>query len=267
MAGAMAAIWNGTAIAWEDPCAGWPTLGPPTGTLVIAGGAAPVAIYRDFLERCGGPDAPIVVIPTASNAALTPETNQAWQRLVELGATQLTMLHTTDRAVADTAGFCEPVRKARGVFISGAALLGDRLADAGYRWESGLAMLRGVAVVPGPINRRLGDSLRPWMEQSPEAFALTITPETMVTVRGAEIRPLTDAGTATVVRPGQGEAGFTLDLVGLPARSYLAHASEDLVVWEHFATAEADEIGALQVIDPQAVDFTSRFYRFSLPPP
>ena len=46
----------------------------------------------------------------------------------EAGATNLLLLHTLDRAVADTASFVEPLRRARGVFIYG----GDNnyLADA-----------------------------------------------------------------------------------------------------------------------------------------
>ena len=43
-------------------------IGPDKGTLVIVGGGAGPDILKQFVELAGGPDAPLVVIPTAQGA-------------------------------------------------------------------------------------------------------------------------------------------------------------------------------------------------------
>jgi cyanophycinase len=94
-------------------------VGPPKGTLVIVGGSMrDPAIFNRFLELAGGPDAPIVIIPTAGSG----EYDQYWSGLTRYrraGAKNLTVLHTRDRAVADSEEFVRPIQKARGVFFSG----------------------------------------------------------------------------------------------------------------------------------------------------
>lgn len=102
---------------------------PPGGSLVIVGGAMrDTAIVRRFLDLAGGPDAPIVLIPTAGGA---DSYDQAWEggRLFRaLGATRLTVLHTYDRGEADTEAFAAPLRDARGVWFGGGRQW--RLADS-----------------------------------------------------------------------------------------------------------------------------------------
>jgi cyanophycinase len=97
-----------------------PEFGPPNGSLVIVGGAMrDPAILQRFLQLAGGFDAPIVVVPTAGGRQDYDEWNsglQAWKRA---GATDLTVLHTKDRAVADSDAFVEPLQRARGVWFGG----------------------------------------------------------------------------------------------------------------------------------------------------
>jgi cyanophycinase len=104
-------------------------VGPEHGALVIVGGAMrDPAIVKEFLDLAGGPDAPIVVIPTAGGA---DEYDQYWEGLrpfKEQGATNLTVLHTIDRAESDTDAFVEPIRNARGVWFGGGRQW--RLADS-----------------------------------------------------------------------------------------------------------------------------------------
>ena len=94
--------------------------GPDKGTLVIVGGnMQDPAIVKRFLDLAGGPEAPIVIIPTAGEA---DEYDQYWSGLRlwrEHGATKLTVLHTRDRKVADSEAFVKPIREARGVFFAG----------------------------------------------------------------------------------------------------------------------------------------------------
>ena len=91
---------------------------PPKGSLVIVGGnIQDLAILRRFIELAGGPDAPIVVIPTAGGA---PDYDQYWSGLKifrDAGARNLTVLHTYDPKLADTEAFVAPLEKARGVFF------------------------------------------------------------------------------------------------------------------------------------------------------
>ena len=106
-----------------------PEVGPANGSLVIVGGAMrDPAIIERFLELAGGKDAPIVMIPTAGGGE---EYGPYWSGLIqfkEVGATNLTVLHTTDRVVADSEEFVKPIQKARGVFFGGGRQW--RLADS-----------------------------------------------------------------------------------------------------------------------------------------
>lgn len=104
-------------------------VGPAKGSLVVVGGAMrDPAIVQRFLELAGGPDASIVIIPTAGGG---DNYGQSWRGLRQFknaGATHLTVLHTRDRAVADSAEFVRPLREAGGVFFTGGRQW--RLADA-----------------------------------------------------------------------------------------------------------------------------------------
>ena len=104
--------------------------GPDKGTLVIVGGAMQdTAIVKRFIDLAGGPDAPIVIIPTAGEA--DDEYGEYWSGLKqwrENGANKLTVLHTRDRKVADSEAFVKPIRQARGVFFGGGRQW--RLADS-----------------------------------------------------------------------------------------------------------------------------------------
>ena len=106
-----------------------PVVGPSTGTLVLAGGGRLGAEIIDrFLELAGGPDAPIVVIPTAGDRT---EYEASWKGLnlfQNLGTSRLTVLHTRDRTVADDPAFVAPLRQARGVWFPGGRAW--RLVDA-----------------------------------------------------------------------------------------------------------------------------------------
>lgn len=114
----------------QDPAAvDNPRFGPARGSLVIIGGAMrdPEIVER-IIDLAGGPDAPLVAIPTAGGE---PHYDQHWrgQRpFKDAGATDITVLHTYDPKVADTDEFLAPLRRARGVFFGGGRQW--RLADA-----------------------------------------------------------------------------------------------------------------------------------------
>ena len=106
--------------AAQFPEQGPPEVGPENGSLVVVGGAMrSPEIYQRFIELAGGPDASIVLVPTAGGAEEYDEFYagmNAWRRN---GARNLTLLHTTDPAIADTDEFVEPLKTAGGVFFFG----------------------------------------------------------------------------------------------------------------------------------------------------
>ncbi len=95
--------------------------GPENGTLMVIGGAASDIFYEKFMELVGGPDAPIVVIPTAltSDSLRAEDLDRFKNSFTEKGFKQVTVMHTRDREVANSKAFVEPLRNAAGVWFSG----------------------------------------------------------------------------------------------------------------------------------------------------
>jgi len=105
------------------------TVGPAKGTLVIVGGnLQDPAIVKRFIDLAGGPDAPIVIIPTAGEADDYDQYYSGLKLWRENGATRLTVVHTREKKVANTEAFVAPIRAARGVFFAGGRQW--RLADS-----------------------------------------------------------------------------------------------------------------------------------------
>ena len=95
-------------------------VGPANGSLVVVGGAMrDPGIVRRFIDLAGGPDAPIVVIPTAGGAAEYDQFYPGLRQFRAAGAANLTVIHTNDRAEADSEAFVAPIREAGGVWFPG----------------------------------------------------------------------------------------------------------------------------------------------------
>lgn len=125
--------------------------GPDTGTLIIAGGGklGPEIVGR-FIALAGGPSARIVVIPTAGEDTAYGPDCDCLKMFRALGATNLTVLHTRDKAQADTAAFADPLKTATAVWFVGGRHW--RLVDsyAGTRTEAAIkAVLARGGVVGG----------------------------------------------------------------------------------------------------------------------
>ncbi len=138
----MFAVW-GTAA--EQGCAA-----TPGGALVVVGGGEiGPAIVKRFVELAGGKDAEIVAIPTAHDVP------GAGERLAKslretFGFERITILHTKDRAEADSEDFVAPLRSATAVWIGGGRQW--RLVDSylGTRTEREIkAVLERGGVVGG----------------------------------------------------------------------------------------------------------------------
>lgn len=100
------------------------------GSLVIVGGGRiPSSVTERFRALAGGPDAKLVIIPTASEYAEgdVADPTDAKKRWADRGFEHVTILHTRDRRVADDPAFARPIAEANAVWFDG----GDqtRLAD------------------------------------------------------------------------------------------------------------------------------------------
>jgi cyanophycinase len=116
----------------------WPT----TGAVILEGGhiESPTfdGVARRLIALAGGPNALIVIIPTA-NEAIAPrlrgigpafDPNGLKKTLESKGALRVTVLHTRERQVANSEEFARVLRTARGVWIPGG---GARILEDTYR--------------------------------------------------------------------------------------------------------------------------------------
>ena len=126
-------------------------VGPANGSLIAAGGGAlGREIIDRFLELAGGAEAPIVVIPTAGGDTAYAQDWPGLELLRRSGATNLVVLHTSDRRAADSDELVAAIRRARGVWFPGGRQW--RLVDSylGTRVERELhALLARGGVIGG----------------------------------------------------------------------------------------------------------------------
>jgi len=99
------------------------TSGPQKGHLIIVGGnLSDSSIYAEFMELAGGPEAPIVIIPTAGNDEFLIEQGGIEKtkiRFQKHGFNNITMLHTRNPEEANKEEFYAPIQNASGVWFSG----------------------------------------------------------------------------------------------------------------------------------------------------
>lgn len=123
---------------------------PGAGKLVICGGGKlPGTIRSEFCKLAGGPEARIVVIPTATSNADDPaylaKLLADW-KTCDIDSVQL--LHTRSRQTADDPAFVRPLTEATGVWLTG----GDQvfLTDT-YLGTAVLAQLKSLLTRGGVI--------------------------------------------------------------------------------------------------------------------
>ena len=105
------------------------SIGPENGTLLIHGGGRLTReTTQEFIRLAGGIDAPFVIIPSADPGEDWGAEYVAKSFLARSGAKDVTVLHTRDRAVADSAEFVAPLLRAKGVWFGGGRQW--RLADS-----------------------------------------------------------------------------------------------------------------------------------------
>jgi cyanophycinase len=84
--------------------------------LLVGGGPTTAAVKRRFVELAGGPEAHIVVIPSAS---ALPGAGEACRRFWEREGVQVRLLDAASRAEADSPAFYGRLRWATGAWIPG----------------------------------------------------------------------------------------------------------------------------------------------------
>lgn len=88
----------------------------PAPKLFIGGGALPEPLYKEFLKLTG-PDAKLVVIPTASNDDI--DKKQMQELWLSRGFKEISIMHTNDTEVASSSDFSAPLRTATAVWFGG----------------------------------------------------------------------------------------------------------------------------------------------------
>lgn len=112
----------------QSPSSWWPS----AGSVILSGGALDDRMAIDLLDRmmalAGGPDANIVIIPSADESLPTnlprggpqpPNIEELRQLVVSHGFKNVHFLHTRDASMANSKEFVEMIRSARAVFITG----------------------------------------------------------------------------------------------------------------------------------------------------
>ncbi|HZT56061.1 MAG TPA: cyanophycinase, partial [Burkholderiaceae bacterium] len=245
--------------------------GVPGARIIAGGGTLPAAVHARFVELAGGEHAHIVLMPgasaTADDADARSKSLADWQR--EFPQARFAVLHTRDRATADSDAFAEPLRTASGVWFGG----GDqqRLADAylgtGVERELQALLARGGVVggtsagaaiqsrtmiadgnpvpvmsqgfdfVPHGIvdqhfvKRNRLPRLLAALHDHPGHFGLGVDEGTAIEVRGRELRVFGDSKALLVLAAGAGRPQRVLELV--------AGDHADLVSWQRAARDRA----------------------------
>lgn len=123
----------------------------PSGSLVVCGGGElPEEALDRFVALAGGEQGKLVVIPTAGTDKGIPDQTAMIEQWTARGMGRVTVLHTRDRAVANTDEFVAPLKDATAVWFRGG--LQSRLAAAylGTATENAiLAVYRRGGVIGG----------------------------------------------------------------------------------------------------------------------
>jgi cyanophycinase len=204
-----------------------PCVGPPHGTILIAGGGdLSLGLYRTFVKLAGGPNSRIVVIPTAADGSDFPPDWDGLEPFLLAGSRSVRVLHTRSRTRANEDDFVT------GVWIMGGrqwrltdAYLGTRVADelrkvldrggvvggtsagasvlASYLvrgapdgrervaepgYDIGFGLLRGVAVEQHLIARRREGELARIVQLYPQLLGIGIDEGTALVIRGDTAR-------------------------------------------------------------------------------
>jgi cyanophycinase len=186
------------ALAAQEPTRWW----PERGAVVLAGGGLQQRTADKFVDSlialAGGPDANIVIIPTAFDGlpsrlpgvAAEPKNVAAVRaQFASRGAKRVTFLHTSDRRVANSEAFVAPLKTAKVVFITGGR---SRIVDETYHGTLVERELKAVLARGGVLG---GDSAGAialgclWLGWKTNDGPFGIVTEGMCTMPGVTVSP------------------------------------------------------------------------------
>ena len=87
--------------------------------IIIGGGTMPDSLFEFFAAHCGGKDQPVVYIPTATSDEKYIQEGGHLVKFTSRGFTNLSTIHTRDKAKADAPENIALMRKAKGIFFGG----------------------------------------------------------------------------------------------------------------------------------------------------
>lgn len=87
--------------------------------IIIGGGTIPDSLFEFFAAHCGGKDQPVVYIPTATSDEKYIQEGGHLVKFTSRGFTNLSTIHTRDKAKADVPENIALMRKAKGIFFGG----------------------------------------------------------------------------------------------------------------------------------------------------
>lgn len=162
-----------------------PSHGPVKGTLLITGGITQAPDFERFIAMAGGKDARIVVIPTAS--ITKPEDAAAVAKHCHSNSplfdnVKCTVLHTTDRAVANSPEFVAPLKDATGVWLEGGRhwRLSDAYLDTLTLKELFALLDRGGVIGGGSAGATIQGSFMVRASSDPDDNTIMIAPPHLV---------------------------------------------------------------------------------------
>ena len=118
--------------------------------IIVGGGSMPDSLFTFFANYCGGKDQPVVYIPTATSDEEYIKTGGHLVKFTSRGFTNLSTIHTRDKAIADDPKNIALIRNAKGIFFGG----GDQdLIAAAYGgtqlYKEFIALLERGGVIMG----------------------------------------------------------------------------------------------------------------------
>jgi cyanophycinase len=118
--------------------------------IVVGGGNMPDSLFEFFAAYCGGKDQPVVYIPTATKDEKYIQEGGHLVKFSSRGFTNLSTIHTRDKAKADAPENIALMRKAKGIFFGGGDqdLIAEAYANT-QLYKEMLALLDRGGVIMG----------------------------------------------------------------------------------------------------------------------
>ncbi len=215
-------LWPDADKKWKDPAANWKTVGPPAGKLIVYGeGKTQEEMLKHFLTTSDAGKSSIVVISTG-NADKKAENEKVVTALRNMGAKNITGLHTFNTNQANSLSFVKAVNAAAAVWIcdsekwqlaetylntllhkelfdvlkrngtigamgGGAAMLASNLSAQPYRWNKGFALMRQTIIFDEPLAGKAIKAMRETLAKNQMVSAIGLEKGTVLIIEKDQV--------------------------------------------------------------------------------